>query len=195
MDDSGRTQLEGAGGGAAIGGLAGLLFGGDAKAAAIGSVVGAALGLGLGSALAERKQQYASAENFYDAQIVQTRNKNLQLARYNHNLSTQVSGYRQEIAELERRARSGAVNHAAASRTHEQVQASYAASAQTLEEAKRELKVQQQVAVELRQSTGEHAGRIRQENEQVAALSNHINVLQQQVETLASQSNQLQQFR
>jgi predicted RNase H-like nuclease (RuvC/YqgF family) len=194
MSDSQKTQLQGAGGGAALGGIVGAIFG-DAKGAAIGSALGAAVGYGVGSAVADRKQQYATAEKFYDAQIRQTQATNQQLARYNRDLGRQVAGYRQEIAKLQTQVRSGNAQYEEASRTHRRIEASYAESKKTLDQAEQELEVQKQVADEMKQSAGQYASRTQQENEQVAALASHVSVLQQQVETLASQSNQLQQFR
>jgi predicted RNase H-like nuclease (RuvC/YqgF family) len=194
MNDSQTTQLQAAGGGAVIGGIIGALLG-DTEGAAIGSTLGAALGFGVGSAVADRKQQYATTEKFYDAQISQTRANNQQLAQYNRDLSRQVAGYRQEIAELQNQTWTSNVKYQTANRTQRQVEASYAESSKALEQAQEELEVQKQVAEDLRQSAGQYASRTRQENEQVAALASHVSVLQQQVETLASQSNQLQQFR
>jgi uncharacterized protein HemX len=194
MNDTQRTQMEGAGGGVVAGAIIGAIFGG-ARGAALGAALGGTLGLGVGSVVAERKRHYADAENFYEAQIQLTQAKNSQLAQYNRDLSDRIAEYRHEIAVLQNQVRAGNADQLAASRTNAQIQATYAESKKMLDDAKRELSTQQEVAQELRRSKGEQASRTAQENEQVAALSSHIDALQQQVDTMASQSNQLQQFR
>jgi hypothetical protein len=194
MNDTQRTQVEGAGGGAVAGAVIGAIFGG-ARGAALGAALGGALGLGVGSAMAARKRQYADAESFYEAQIHLTQAKNAQLAQYNQELSGRIAEYRHEIALLQDQVRAGNADQLAASRTNAQVQATYAESIKILNDAKQELTTQQEVAQELGRSKGEQASRTVKENEQVAALSSHIDALELQVDTMASQSNQLQQFR
>jgi hypothetical protein len=194
MSDRQVTQAQSTGGGAVLGAVLGAVFGG-ARGAAIGSAAGAALGLGAGTLVAQRKQQYASDERFFDAQIQQTQARNWQLAQYNENLRRQIAGYNREIAMLQNQVEAGNVDLAVASRTHDRLQASYADCSRMLADSRRELKAQEQVAEELHRTAGEQAVQTRQEDAQVAALSRHVSVLQQQVDTLASQGNQLQQFR
>lgn len=194
MSDTQTTQLQGAGGGALIGGVLGLVLGG-AKGAAIGAAAGGALGLGVGSVVAERKRQYANAESFYDAQIQATRSRNRQLAQYNDGLARQIAEYRRDIASLRTQISAGSASNQVAIRTNERLQASYAQAKKMLADERHELDVQQRVAEEMRQSKGEQDARTQQEKQQVAALSDHINALQDQVDTLASQSSQLQQFK
>jgi hypothetical protein len=194
MSDTQLTQAQGTFGGAGIGAAIGAMAGGG-RGALIGSAIGALVGLTAGTAIAHRKQQYADAESFYEAQIHQTQTTNLQLARYNQDLSQQVAQYRRDVATLQTQIRAGNADYQAASRTQARIQASHAESAKMLEDSKKELELQRQVAEELRRTAGEQSSRTQRENEQVAALANHVSVLQQQVETMASQSNQLQQFR
>jgi hypothetical protein len=195
MGDTRTTQTQGAVGGAVAGALAGGLIGKSAAGALIGTAIGALLGFGAGSAIAENKEQYANTEAIYDAAIARTLENNRQMARYNDELSYEVSGYQMEINNLYTLAQSGSVDRDAAQRTHNLVLASYAGSSRTLAEAMDELKVQEQVALEMGRTGTADASRAQMQLEQVSALSGHIDVLRQQVETLASQSNQLQQFR
>ncbi len=164
MSDTQTTQLQGAGGGALIGGVLGLVLGG-AKGAAIGAAAGGALGLGVGSVVAERKRQYANAESFYDAQIQATRSRNRQLAQYNDGLARQIAEYRRDIASLRTQISAGSASNQVAIRTNERLQASYAQAKKMLADERHELDVQQRVAEEMRQSKGEQDARTQQEKQ------------------------------
>lgn len=194
MGDGHVTRLQGTGAGAGLGAALGAIAGGE-SGALIGSAVGAAVGLGIGSLIAAGKQQYVDTEDYYEAQILRAQEKNRELALYNESLGRQIADYNREIASLHAQTRAGRADHQAARWTEERLQASYAECVRMLEEGKRELGAQQQVAARLRQASGGESDRMQRENVQIAALANHVGVLQQQVETMASQSNQLQQFR
>lgn len=194
MDDGSVTRLQGTGTGAGIGALIGGIAGGR-SGALLGSALGAAAGLGLGSLVAGSKQQYVDTEEFYEAQIRRAEEKNLELALYQESLGQQIGDYNREIASLHAQMRAGRADFQAARWTEERLQASYAECVRRLEDGRRELGEQQLVAERLRQAAGGESSRMQRENAQIAALANHVGVLQQQVETMASQSNQLQQFR
>lgn len=194
MSDSSMTQLQGTGAGAGLGALIGGLAGGN-SGALIGAAIGGAAGLGLGSAVAYHKREYADAESVYDAQIRRTGEKNVELAQYNEALGQQIAEYHREIASLQAQMRAGKADYQAARRTEQRLQASYAECSRMLEDGRRVLAEQEQLRDAFRRSDSNESARLRRENAQIAALSNHVSVLQQQSETMASQGNQLQQFR
>jgi hypothetical protein len=194
MTDTQRTQAEGTAGGAAIGALLGGVLGGG-KGAAFGAAAGGLSGLIAGVMVAQHKNQYATAENFYDTQIDQTRARNMQLASYNNDLNLQVGYYRQQIAMLETAVQTGNANLQSASDVQRQVAAKYAESSKMLEASEQDLEQQNEVVSALRRSAGDQAAVTRRETQEVAMLSDHVRVLQGQVQTLASQSSQLEQFR
>jgi uncharacterized protein YcfJ len=92
--DRTRTRVEGAAFGALLGGLIGGLAGGDAKGALIGAGAGAAVGFIVGNEIARRKKQYATEEEFLNAEIKTAEEFNMTATEYNHQL-------RQHIAELD----------------------------------------------------------------------------------------------
>lgn len=96
QDDAQRTRTEGTFFGALIGGLLGAAINKNdrGKGAAIGAAIGAGAGYVVGNEIAKRKKQYASEEDFLDAEIQTAREFNRTASEYNNHL-------REEIAYLD----------------------------------------------------------------------------------------------
>lgn len=106
MDDTSRTQAEGAGMGVLLGALIGAAVG-DEKGALIGAAVGGGLGYMVGNEVAKRKQAYATTEEFLDAEIARTEEFNATAVAYNNRLNTEIASLERESRNLRARYDSG----------------------------------------------------------------------------------------
>jgi len=108
-DDRTRTQTEGtlvgAGAGAAVGAGIGALAGGGRGAligALIGTVVGGVAGYGVGTHIANKKEEYASQEDWLDACLQDAHQKNEQLKQHNENLRAEIKRLDTQTAALQK---------------------------------------------------------------------------------------------
>jgi prefoldin subunit 5 len=116
MSDSMRTKSEGTGlgvlVGAAAGGAIGFLVGGKegaALGAGIGAGVGALGGYWWGSTVAERKAEYATAEDMLDGEISVVAGYNSKIKNYNDQQTAQITQMHQEVDNIRSQYRAGNV--------------------------------------------------------------------------------------
>lgn len=102
MDDPTRTKTEGTVGGAALGGGLGAVLGGK-KGAGIGAILGGVAGYWAGSAIAERKQNYASQEEAIATEIAVNERDTKALQATNQQLQADIQQFKQQIATLQGR--------------------------------------------------------------------------------------------
>lgn len=81
-NDGDRTRMEGAGLGALIGAVVGGIAG-DEKGAVLGALIGGGVGFIVGNEIAKRKQQYATTEEFLDAEVAHVQAINDSTVSYN----------------------------------------------------------------------------------------------------------------
>ena len=108
MSDQNRTRTEGAAAGAVIGGLLGWAIDRE-RGAAIGALLGAGAGLAVGDQIARRKQQYATTEDFLEAQIVDTARLNADARAHNNQMRQDTRRLDREAQALSARYDAGAV--------------------------------------------------------------------------------------
>ena len=108
MSDQNRTRTEGAAAGAVIGGLLGWAIDRE-RGAAIGALLGAGAGLAVGDQIARRKQQYATTEDFLEAQIVDTARLNADARAHNNQMRQDTRRLDREAQALRARYDAGAV--------------------------------------------------------------------------------------
>lgn len=108
-EDSTRTKTEGAVAGAVVGALLGAAIGGDAKGAAIGAAIGGGTGYLIGSEVAKRKQQYASTEDYLNAEIGRTQQLNADARAYHEQTRNEIAVLDQEASNLRAQYRKGKI--------------------------------------------------------------------------------------
>jgi len=189
------ATIQGAVGGAMLAGVtAFFLSKGDHKATnvAIAAAGGAIAGGLLGSEIDKRRHQYASTEDFYDAQIRRTAQLNQALAENNRNLSTSIQADQNEINSLVAQYQAGRVTKDRLLASRQKIEQKIAKNKQDLAHAQGELKVQRDVSNELQaQGPGPRGNEM---HRQVAQLEREINSLQQTVDQMASQSETLGRY-
>lgn len=107
QNDATRTKTEGtlvgAGAGAGLGALIGGLIGGEKGAllgAGIGTAVGTATGYLVGNHIANKKEEYASREEWLDACISQAQQVNAETVAYNQKLKTEIASLDKQSTKL-----------------------------------------------------------------------------------------------
>jgi uncharacterized protein HemX len=149
------TSTEGEG--AVLGALAGAGIGAlackgkdKAKCAAIGAAVGGGLGYAAGKVVAERQKQYASQEDFYDAQIRQTAQLNQKLAGDNKSLRASIKNDQRQLAAITAKNKKGQASNQQLIAAKSSMDQKRLDAEKRLKEAKQELEVQQTVLAILR---------------------------------------------
>ena len=181
--DQNRTKAEGAGIGAAIGGLAGYLIG-DEKGALIGAAAGAGVGFLAGREIAKRKAEYASREDFLDAEITRT-------AEYNDTIRAYNQQNELELAALEKEAEALSVAYEAGAEQKSSLQAKQADIKERLaqhKELEEDLLAELEVQNEIIEQEGADAP---EDDPYIAKLEKEVQELRINIETLQEDSAQL----
>ncbi len=108
LSDASLTQIQGTGGGAAVGGAigagAGALLGGSTKAtlwgAAIGAAVGGLFGHQYAKSIVKQKAAYATTEDYLNANIKQLSIRTNEVKSTNSNLTKQIANIRAQKSTL-----------------------------------------------------------------------------------------------
>lgn len=93
--------------GAVVGGLVGYFIQHDAQSAAIGAGVGALAGGAIGVIAAERREKYATQQEYYDSEIASANSAIASKERELADLETSVQSLRTEVDSLEQRRQAG----------------------------------------------------------------------------------------
>jgi len=185
--DSG-VAMQGAGIGAILGGVVGALACGNnrAKCAAIGAGIGAVVGGAAGYEINRRRQQYASDEDFYNAQIASTTQYNQQLSLYNQQLRKSLQEDQQQIDRLLAQYRHGQASRNQLIALQQNIKQKLDHGNQELANLHKELEVQQGVVAQAQQNKSPQAPALQQ---QYAHLENQYKESQQLLSLRASQSD------
>ncbi len=191
-----RTVLQGCAGGAILGGITGALLSKNNRVAggAIGALAGAAVGCTVGGILNQRRKQYKSEAEFYDAQIAQTQSVNQELAQLNADLSQRIASNRTNIAKLKQQRTQKKVDKSLAQAEYKKADESYNLAKSELNAAKKEVEIQESVIAELKEKPSGNAGRINTLSADVASMRSYVQDLEKQVDTLAQQRDAIGQF-
>lgn len=184
LPDQQRTQAEGAAVGAVLGGLLGYAIGGDAKSAAVGAALGGGAGYLVGNEIAERKQQYANAEDFLDAEIQRTAEFNRTTRQYNNQLRKDIATLDKESRTLQKRYQSGKASRADLAKKKQQLENKIAKHNQLEATLAKEQEINTAILTEERQNRGD-------KDPYVKRLDKENKELQAQIETLRKSSVQL----
>jgi hypothetical protein len=186
MSDKNRTQAEGTGVGAVLGGLLGYAVGGG-KGAAIGAAAGAGLGFLVGNEIAKRKQAYATTEEFLDAEISNTKEYNKTAIAYNAKLSKDVATLEKQSKTLRAQYDKGTVDKKVLAAKSDELQKKIDASKKLENTLAKELDVQTAILAD--EKKARPAG-----DQYVARLEKEVNTLQKNLDKLRDGSTQLAQI-
>lgn len=181
--DQRRTKAEGAAVGAAVGGLAGFLIG-DGRGALIGAAAGAGLGYLAGREVAKRKAEYATQEEFLEAEAARTAEYNETMRAYNAKSRQELATLEEEVESLRQAYEEGAEEKDALLARQAEVQKRIQENEELEEELVGELAIQKAIIEEERQSLPEDDPRI-------AALEKEVQELQANIAALGEGSAQL----
>jgi len=186
MSDKNRTQAEGTGVGAVLGGLLGYAVGGG-KGAAIGAAAGAGLGFLVGNEIAKRKQAYATTEEFLDAEISNTKEYNKTAIAYNAKLSKDVATLEKQSKTLRAQYDKGTVDKKVLAAKSDELQKKIDASKKLENTLAKELDVQTAILAD--EKKARPAG-----DQYVVRLEKEVNTLQKNLDKLRDGSTQLAQI-
>lgn len=191
----GQSTKEGAAGGAILGGLLGALVDSNnrLRGALIGAGIGGLAGGVIGKQIDKRKAEYASTEDFYDAQIEQTALLNRRLSENNRNLHASLKNDQKKIDTLVARYKAGKVKKNSLVVAKQDIEQRHAESSQRLKDVKSELEIQKEVLAEMQQLK-DQPSRTQQLQTQVAQLEHETADLEQMVDLMASQSATVGQY-
>ena len=192
QSDTDRTKTEGAVFGAILGGLIGLAAG-DKQGAAIGALVGAGVGYAVGSEVAKRKQEYATTEEFLDAEIARTAEFNDTARAHHERLRKEIVVLDKETKALQSKYRAGKANKAqlAAKKSQleeklaknnefeETLQKEYEINSEILAEERKVRKAQDPYLSKLEKENGDlrvQIEQLRKDSEQIAQINERLSV-------------------
>ena len=186
MNDTQVTQAQGAGAGAVLGALIGYAVG-DEKGALIGAAIGAGAGYVVGNEIAQRKQQYASTEDFLNGEIQRTAEFNRTARAYNNKTRSEISSLRRESERLQSRYAKGKADRSSLVAKRTELQTKLNQSKQLEATLQKEFDINQTILAEERQKRGE-------KDWYVQSLDKEVKALQRNIETLRQDSVQLAQI-
>ncbi|MGM0645301.1 MAG: YMGG-like glycine zipper-containing protein [Thermodesulfobacteriota bacterium] len=181
--DQNRTKAEGAGIGAAIGGLAGYLIG-EEKGALIGATAGAGVGFLAGREVAKRKAEYATRENFLEAEITRTAEYNESIRAYNTQNTEELAALEEEAEALRAAYETGAEEKSVLLAKQADLKERLAQHKELEEDLLAELKVQNEI---LEQESAEAP----EDDPYLAKLEKEVQELRENIQNLQEDSTQL----
>ena len=143
-NDGDRTRMEGAGLGALIGAVVGGIAG-DEKGAVLGALIGGGAGFIVGNEIAKRKQQYATTEEFLDAEVAHVQAINDSTVSYNKNLRTEIAQLDREATRLRSQYTAGQVKQTELEKKRASLQQQLATNRELEQGLVKELKVQARI--------------------------------------------------
>lgn len=184
--DQTKTKAGGTALGAVLGGVLGYAIGGT-EGAAIGAIVGGGAGFVVGNVVAKRKAQYASTEEFLDAEIIR-------VAEFNETTRTYNAKLREDIHVLTTESEQLRANYSGKKSQKKEIEKKRAELQKRMQSAEelqknlnQELEVQTAILEEERKSQEQAA---KQKNEQKGV---QIAKLEKEVEELRANIAQLQE--
>jgi Glycine zipper len=200
LSDSQRTTTEstliGTGAGAAVGAGVGALVGGGQGAAigaGVGGVVGAGTGYAWGSHVASKRAEYSRQEDYVKALLASARETQEQTRQYNATLTTDVQRLDRETARLVQQYKQRRITKSALQRSRQETAAKLAEAEQQLQHVESEIQIQQRALQQEQQlaRTSRVSSHMRTMHAEIRQLERQRDVLEQQVQTLASINTRL----
>lgn len=200
LSDTQRTTVEstavGTGVGTAVGAGVGALVGGGRGAAigaGVGGVVGAGTGYAWGSHVATKGAEYTRQEDYVKALLASARETQEQTRQYNATLTADVQRLDHETARLVRQYKQRRITKSALQRSRQETAAKLAEAQQQLQHVETEIQIQQR-ALQQEQNqvrTGRVPSHMRTMHAEIRQLEQQRDMLEQQVQMLASINTRL----
>jgi outer membrane lipoprotein SlyB len=186
--DTQRTQKEGALFGAVVGGLLGAALGDDnrGQGALIGAVVGAGVGYAVGNEVAKRKSQYATEEEFLDAEIVSAQDLNITAEQYNAKLQQDIERLETRTLALRAEYDAGRAAQSRMESEREAVESQIASTDKVLDDLTKEHEIKLAIHKEQLEKRGVDDVQVAQLEHEIALLKENIDELNQHSQQLAS---------
>ncbi len=184
-NDGDRTRMEGAGLGALIGAVVGGIAG-DEKGAVLGALIGGGAGFIVGNEIAKRKQQYATTEEFLDAEVAHVQAINDSTVSYNKNLRTEIAQLDREATRLRSQYTAGQVKQTELEKKRASLQQQLATNRELEQGLVKELKVQERILSEERPARSQNDPYIARLEKEVKALQANLSQLRDGSSQLAS---------
>lgn len=181
--DTQRTQAEGAGVGALIGGLLGYAVDRE-RGAVVGALLGAGAGFAVGNEIAKRKQAYATTEAFLDAEIARVDEFNRTATAYNARLRQDIVRLEREAEQLQAQHRTGQARQEGLQAKRDELQQRIATSQDLEQTLSAEYEIQTTILKEERASRPA-------DDPYIVRLEREVQALQANLETLREGSTQL----
>ena len=190
-----NTVLQACAGGALVGILATAVTNKNADLGdyALGAAGGALAGCAVGAILDNRRKNYASTADYYDAEIARTRDLNTQVAQVNTKLTEVIAENQTQLANLRSQQASATYDRDAAKALKSKANAELNWAKQQLKNANAELEAQQLVLAQAEEeaAASEKSSQLRQ---QVNSLKQTVSNLETQVASLSQVSDAVGQF-
>jgi len=186
-----ESTLIGTGAGAAVGAGVGALVGGGRGAAigaGVGGVVGAGTGYVWGSHVASKRAEYARQEEYVEALRASARETQERTRQYNAALTADIQRLDRETARLVQQYKQRRIPKSALQRSRQETAAKLAEAEQQLQQVESEIQIQQR-ALQQEQDlarTTRVPSHMRAMHAEIRQLEQQRDVLEQQVQTLAS---------
>ena len=193
--DSGRTKVEGTGVGAGIGAVlgagAGYLLGGEKGAllgAAAGAALGGAAGYAWGSHVANKKEKYATQEEYLDAVIDSGRKVNVESQKYNAALIDEVNRLDRETGTLVRQYNEKQIRKAIVIAKKKETEAKADEAKKHFEMVRTEIDIQKKVLDQERNEvkSAQAQNRLHTMESEIRQLEQRRDELGQQIDALAA---------
>lgn len=186
--DTQRTEQEGALFGAVVGGLLGAALGDDnrGQAALIGALIGAGVGYAVANEVAERKEQYATEEDFLDAEVSSAQDLNFTAGQLNANLQQDIDRLEVQTLALRTEYDAGRVAQSRLQSEREAVKSKIASTDSVLDDLSKEHEIKVAIYEEQLQKRGVDDVQVEQLEHEIALLKENIDELNQHSQQLAS---------
>src|SRR4029453_14676937 len=191
LSDTQSTTVEstavGTGVGAAVGAGVGALVGGGGGAA-VGGGVGAGTGYVWGPHVASKRAQYSRQEDYVNALLASARETQEQTRQYNTTLTADVQRLDRDTARLVQQYRQRRIPKSALQRSRQETAAKLAEAEQQLQHVETEIQIQQRAPQQEQElvRTARVPSHMRTMHAEIRQLERQRDVLEQQVQTLAS---------
>jgi len=189
-EDQEQTRAQGALFGALAGTIAGVLIGDSKKGAAIGAIVGTMAGTVLGDMIANRKEQYASAEEAILAETKRTEALTQAVQNENQQLKQDIAVYDKQITHLQAQIQSGQKNRNSLNTQKQKMQARYTEAQKSLSAVENELKVSQGLYQDIK-ANGNTSSELHTWQKKISKLEKEKSTLEKNIDTLNTMSNNL----
>ncbi len=185
--DATRTRTEGAAMGGLLGGLLGYALGGDNRTTStlIGAAAGAGVGYLVGNEIAERKQKYATEEDFLNSEIASAKEYNDTATAYNDQLREDIVQLEKRTGLLESRYRAGMAGRDEVQAERASLKEQIASVDKVYEDLKKEYDIKVAVAAERKEAKGGDDVYVQQLEDEISSLKENMDQLQAQSVQLA----------